>query len=216
MEDINKSRMFLILLSCAVIFVYCGLATLSDTPFPSIIGLKIRYIALPAIITVVWLFSWQRFFVLSLNADKSKIDELILAEVNKNNINYKIFPPKNYGLGKITTVVKWSMPDARIPREAVHNYIYYGRTLLKRTFMFSYLGSLENGDASYVHFAEKKANIFSGILTPLSFKYWSCLFFEIKFLFCKSFLIPVVGAYYFPHILSWAAFLVIVFSIIFQ
>jgi len=213
MEDIKATRTKLIVSALCVLALFGGWATFADALPIGNFGLKITasYI-FPYILVAFWLYSWQRFYVLSRHTNKPIIDALILEKITTPDLIFKLFPPRSYGLANAIAIGKWGWPDSRIPSNAKQNFVFYGRKTLSRCFMFNYLGNDFNGDALYVHFGEPASNIKNGHLTPNCASYWKCLWYEIRFLTTKFFDTPIVGFHYFPHLLSWFTLLCLCIS----
>jgi len=205
MEDIKAASTRLLICSISVMFFFGGWASFVDSFSIGNFGLKITAIyILPYLLIGLWLYSWQRFYVLSRHSNKPIIDALILERINSTNFVFKAFPHNEYGLSGAVAIGRWGWPDERIPRNSPQNFVFYGRDTLKRHFMFNYFGSDLNGDALYVHFGDSASNIKNGCFTPFRKGYWKCLWFESKFLLTKFFDTPTVGSHYIPHFVSWA------------
>lgn len=207
MEDIKTASTRLILSSAGLILFLGGWASFSDSIPIGNLGLKLTSLHVaPIILIAFWLYSWQRFFVLSRDANKPTIDALLLKGVNASELARSVFPPKLFGLPGANGIVKWGWPHAEIPREAPHNHILYKRMFYKRLFMFQYFGNDVNDNGLYVHFGPVAVNINNGVVTPLSRGYWKCIWFEIKVLVPRIFDTSIIGFHYFPHIFAWIAF----------
>lgn len=210
MEDLNTASKRLILSSAGLILLLGGWASFSEDIPVGITGMKVTsiYIA-PWVLVFFWLYSWQRFYVLSQHNNKKEIDNIISREINKsaNHIADKIvrsvFPPSNFNLQSPVAVRKWGWRDAKIPLDAPADFIYYERCFLKRNFMFSYIGNDLNNQALHVHFGPQANNIKNGTFSFFSCKFWKCVAFEIKIIAPLSFKLPIIGFHYFPHIFSW-------------
>lgn len=209
MEDIKAASTRLILSSAGLILFLGGWASFSDSIPIGNLGLKLTSLHVaPIILIAFWAFSWQRFFVLSRETNKSLIDDLVRKKINDSNFVYSVFPPKLYGLPfpDINSISKWGWPHAEIAKEAPDAYVFYKRMFAKRLFMFKYFGLDANKEGLQVHFGPVASNITNGAVTPLKFGYWKCIWLEIKVLAPRFFDTPIIGFHYFPHIFAWFAF----------
>lgn len=207
MEDIKAASTRLILSSAGLILFLGGWASFADTIPIGNLGLKLTSLHIaPIILIAFWAFSWQRFFVLSREANKSSIDDLILKKINDSEFVYSAFPPKSFGLNNVKWIHKWGWTHAEIPQNVPDNYVFYKRMFAKRLFMFQYHGLDVNNEGLHIHFGPVASNINNGAITPLKLGYWKCIYFEIKTLVPRFFDTPVVGFHYFPHIFAWVAF----------
>lgn len=213
MEDKKVVGVWLILSSVGMMLLFGGWASFSESIPVGMTGLKLTSLQIaPYLLTAFWLFSWQRFYVLSRHNSKAVIDSLISDNINTNNNNQQndiirtVFPPAAYRLKKPVVVRRWAWPSKDLPEQAPANYVVYKRLFGKRLFMFNYMGN-DLGDAAlFVHIGLKSHNIHEGMVKIPSLSYWKCLFFEIKTLFRLAFEQPVIGAYYFPHLMALICF----------
>lgn len=204
MEDIKSSRNWLLLSSLTILLFSAGWASFSDSIDIGNTGLKMTAMSIaPYLLIAFWLYSWQRFYVISKHVNKPQIDSMISGKVNSSLFVFLVFPPKSFGLIAACGIGKWGWPHPEIPKPTPGNYVFYKRTIFKRTFMFNYFGNDASGDGLYVHFGPAASNIQNGSVTPLCVGYWKCIFFELKFLIVRLFDTPSVGFHYCPHILSW-------------
>ncbi|HID9646541.1 TPA: hypothetical protein ACXI3D_004982 [Serratia marcescens] len=207
MEDIKAASTRLILSSAGLILFLGGWASFADSIPIGNLGLKLTSLHVaPIILIAFWLFSWQRFFVLSRDSNKPTIDDLMLKNVNTSKLVYSIFQPALFGLPDAKGIAKWGWAHAEIPNKAPHDHIFYKRTFFKRLFMFQYFGNDVNDQALFVHFGPAAPDVNNGAVTPIKLRYWKCILFEIKVLAPRFFDTPIIGFHYFPHIFAWIAF----------
>ncbi|WP_423732328.1 hypothetical protein [Hafnia paralvei] len=217
MDKVNTVLVLLITLSLALIALFTGTGSVSDTIAIGGSGVSFQTPkAVPLILTVVWLLLWQRFMVLSLHENKPEIDRLIQTKLNTSGFVHKAFSAKKAGFTGAYGVKKWAWADPKIPQAAAGNYVHYERGLLARRFKFSYFGNDSTGGGMFVHFGPKANNIKNGTLTPFNLGYWKCLLFEVKFLIIRLFDTPSVGQHYIPHVVAWATALTILIMTIHQ
>lgn len=210
MDKVNTVLVLLITLSLALIALFTGTGSISETIAIGGSGVSFQTPkAVPLILTVVWLLLWQRFMVLSLHENKPEIDKLIQNKLNTSGFVHKAFSAKKAGFPGAYAVNKWPWADPKIPHAAGAKYVHYERGLLARRFKFSYFGNDSSGGGMFVHFGPKASNIKNGTLTPLNMGYWKCLLFEFKFLVIRLFDTPAVGQHYIPHVVAWATTLTI-------
>lgn len=217
MDKVNTVLVLLIMLSLALIALFTGTGSVSDTLPIGSSGVSFQAPkAIPLILTVIWLLLWHRFMVLSLHENKPVIDKLIQGKLNTSGFVHKAFSAKKAGFPGVYGVCKWPWKDPNIPSSASANYVHYERGLLSRRFKFSYFGNDSSGGGMFVHFGPKASNIKNGTLTPFNFGYWKCLFFEMKFLVIRLFDTPSVGQHYIPHVIAWATALTMLIATIHQ
>lgn len=204
MEDIKAANTRLILSSTGLILFLGGWASFSDAIPISNLGLKLSSLHVaPFILVFFWLFSWQRFFVLSNQSNKPNIDQMITDNVNSSRLIFSVYPPNSFGLPGTVDIHKWGWEHKNIPQNAPADYVSYRRTFLKRCFMFQYVGYDSNGEGRYIHFGPDNPSNNNGCLTPSSLSYWKCIWFELRTLAPRFFDTSVVGFHYFPHIFAW-------------
>lgn len=217
MDKVNTVLVFLITSSLALIALFTGTGSVSDTIAIGGSGVSFQTPkAVPLILTVVWILLWQRFMVLSLHENKPEIDKLIQNKLNASGFVHKAFSAKKAGFPGAYGVNKWAWADPKIPQAAAGDYVHYERGLLARRFKFSYFGNDSTGGGMFVHFGPKASNIKNGMLTPINLGYWKCLLFEVKFLIIRLFDTPSVGQHYIPHVVAWATALTILVMTIHQ
>lgn len=217
MDKVNTVLVLLITVSLALIALFTGTGSVSDTIAIGGSGVSFQAPkAVPLILAFVWLLLWQRFMVLSLHENKPEIDKLIQNKLNDSGFVHKAFSAKKAGFPGAYAVCKWPWPDFKIPQTAAGKYVHYERGLLARRFKFSYFGNDATGGGMFVHFGPKASNIKNGTLTPLNLGYWKCLLFEVKFLTIRLFDTPSVGQHYIPHVIAWTTALTILLMTIHQ
>lgn len=213
MEDLKTASNRLVLSSVGLILLLGGWASFADSIPVGFTGLKLTsfYVA-PYLLGAFWLYSWQRYFVLSRHINRPEIDKILVQDISLSpnsfpqHIVRRVFPPHKYGYKGEVAILRWGWPHADIPNNASRDFILYKRSFLKRSFWFQYMGSDKDGNAFFTHYGDKAINICSGSVAFLSVGYWICLSYEIAKLSKRSFSLPVIGAHYFPHMFAWGCF----------
>lgn len=223
MEDKKTARRSLYVFSLGLIFLMAGWATFTKEIPVGIPGLVFTSLSIaPYILAFGWLYSWQRFYVLSRHENKPEIDAIISDAINanpnnsQNDIIRKVFPPELYKLKRPVAVRRWEWECKELPKGSPRHYVIYQRLNGKRLFMFNYSGNDVNNAPLFVHIGPEAVNIKNGLVKIQSRQYWKCLFFEAEVIFKLSFEKPIIVSYYLPHLVAWCCLLYCTYHMIYS
>jgi len=204
-EDLDKARTHYMLASVAGVCLFAGLAEFKQ-PRLDVLGLEVTNTAfLPVLLVVLWLYFCQRFTSLSAAKHEATLLDLTQGWARSQRLVLKVFPPSTYGPAEGVQIrsPEWSQKHGG--STFLLDGVFFGRRLLRRDFIFSYLFK---DDTGYVHFVPSNMTGppgQSGTVRAPSWRFFRVLLWEWVQLAKAVQREPLIGYYYAPRLLGWAA-----------